>query len=152
MVDTESLFGDPEAAFPIETAEKELFFSSSLKHRDANELNMYNCGVRFGELKDWPARTLLLSPVIETGDESLDDAQEALTHAAGVVLNYLIEANIPHNILVADEGMTMYIIPRKFDLLLESDVNFYTSFESLCGFIKYKTEAGYENAAGPELE
>jgi hypothetical protein len=152
MVDTESLFGDPEATFPIETAEKELFFQSSLKHKDANELNMYNCGVRFGELKEWPAKTLLLSPVIETGDESLDDAQEALTHAAGVVLNYLIEANIPHNILIADEGMTMYIIPRKFDMLLEGDVNFYTSFETLCGFIKYKTSSGFENSNGQEIE
>jgi len=74
-----------------------------------------------------------------------------LTHAAGVILNYLIEANIPHNILIADEGMTLYIIPRKFDLLLEGDVNFYTSFESLCGFVKYKTESAFESAEGPEL-
>lgn len=58
------------------------------------------------------------------------------------MLNHLIEANIPHNILIADEGMTMYIIPRKFDMLIEG-VQFFTSFESLCGFVKFKNEQAY---------
>jgi len=102
---------------------------------------MYNCAVRFGELgEEWPLRTLVLSPDIDETNEdaSLEDAQEALSHTAGIVLNYLIDLNIPHNILIADEGMTIYIIPRKFDLLIEN-VSFYTSFESLCGFVKCKT-------------
>jgi len=51
----------------------------------------------------------------------------------------MIEDNTPHNLLVTDEGMTVYIIPRKFDMLIEN-VPFYTSFESLCGFIKFKTQ------------
>ena len=104
---------------------------------------MFNCGVRFGEVLGWPVRTLLLSPQIEEDENTeLEDAQEALAHAAGVVLNHLIEANIPHNILVADEGMTLYIIPRKFDMLIEN-VQFFTSFESLCGFVKFKNEQAY---------
>ena len=59
-------------------------------------------------------------------------------------MNYLIDKNIPHNILIADEGMTLYIIPRKFDLLIEN-VNFFTSFETLCGFVKCKVENAYKN-------
>ena len=105
---------------------------------------MYNCGVRFGEIQGWPVKTIVLSPDIgQESDASLEDAQEALAHAAGVVLNYLIDKNIPHNILIADEGMTLYIIPRKFDLLIEN-VNFFTSFETLCGFIKCKMEIVYK--------
>lgn len=105
---------------------------------------MYNCGVRFGELTGWAVKTLVLSPDITSESEvSLEDAQEALAHAAGVVLNYLIDKNIPHNILIADEGMTLYILPRKFDLLIEN-VNFFTSFETLCGFIKCKVEQTYK--------
>jgi hypothetical protein len=34
LVDTEALFNDAEAMFPIEMAAKELFFHSSLKHTD----------------------------------------------------------------------------------------------------------------------
>ena len=106
---------------------------------------MYSCGVRFGEVKGWPVHTLVLSPDISGESEAtLEDAQEALAHTAGVVLNYMIDKNIPHNVLVSDEGMTLYIIPRKFDLLIEN-VNFFTSFESLCGFIKCKVELGYKS-------
>ncbi len=105
---------------------------------------MYQCGVRFGEvLGGWPVHTLVLSPDVQGDEVSLEDAQESLAHATGVVLNHLIDKNLPHNILIADEGMTIYIIPRKFDLLIEG-VNFFTSFETLCGFIKCKNEAGYK--------
>ena len=86
-----------------------------------------------------------MSPDIDESNQeaSLEDAQEALAHTAGIVLNYLIDQNIPHNILIADEGMTLYIIPRKFDLLIEN-VSFFTSFETLCGFVKYKTHQAFE--------
>jgi hypothetical protein len=47
--------------------------------------------------------------------------------------------------LVADEGMTVYLIPRKFDMLIEG-VQFFTSFESLCGMIKFKNEQAYKGA------
>ena len=133
------LDGSP-ACFPIETAEKSLFYRTNLKHKNEDEVNMYNCGVRFGEVLNWPVRALVISPDISpSSDASLEDAQEALAHAAGVVLNYLIDKNIPHNMLIADEGMTLYLIPRKFDLLIEN-VSFGTGFETLCGFIKVKIE------------
>ena len=73
-----------------------------------------------------------------------------MAHATGVVLNHLIDKNIPHNILIADEGMTIYIIPRKFDLLIEG-VNFFTSFESLCGFIKCKNESNFKSMKQEDL-
>lgn len=66
-------------------------------------------------------------------------------------MNYLIDLNIPHNLLVADEGMTIYIIPRKFDLLIEN-VSFFTSFETLCGFLKCKTEVAYNGATTDKIE
>lgn len=69
-----------------------------------------------------------------------------MAHATGVVINHLIDANIPHNMLVADEGMTVYLTPRKFDMLIEG-VQFFTSFESLCGMIKFKNEQAYKSAS-----
>lgn len=133
--------------YPIELSNKKLFFRTTLQHLNKEEINMYNCAVRFGELTNWPVKTLILSPDIDESNEeaSLEDAQEALSHTAGIVLNYLIDQNIPHNILIADEGMTLYIIPRKFDLLIDN-VQFFTSFETLCGFIKFKTEQAYTEA------
>ena len=57
----------------------------------------------------------------------------------------MIDANIPHNVLITDEGMTVYVIPRKFDMLIEN-VGFFTSFESLCGFVKLKTKKQFDDA------
>jgi len=150
LLHTDALFGADCEMFPIESADKELFFKSTLKHKSEDEINMYNCGVRFGEVKGWPLQTLLISPDITDESTSLEEAQEALAHAAGVVLNYMIDQNIPHNILVADEGMTFYIIPRKFDMLIES-VQFFTSFESLCGMIKFKTETAFQSAQAVDI-
>lgn len=131
--------------FPIEAAAKKLFFKTDLKHKSADEINMYNCGVRFGEVLNWPLKALVISPDIADESTSLEDAQEALAHACGVVVNYLIDQNLPHNMLVADEGMTVYLVPRKFDMLIEN-VSFFSSFETLCGFIKFKNESAYNNA------
>jgi hypothetical protein len=153
LVHADLLFQDAnqQSVFPIENAEKKLFFRSNLKHRSKDEVNMYNCGVRFGEVLGWPVRTLVLSPEITNESEaSLEDAQESLAHAAGVVFNYLIDKNIPHNLLIADEGMTMYILPRKFDLLIEN-VNFFTSFETLCGLVKCKVETSFKSLKHDEF-
>lgn len=60
--------GDNDPVFPIELASKKLFFRTTLQHKNKEEINMYNCPVRFGELgEDWPMKCLLLSPDI--GDD-----------------------------------------------------------------------------------
>ena len=76
--------------FPIENAEKRLFFRSSLKHKDEGEVNMYSCGVRLGELIGWPVRALVLSPDIsgESEGASLEDAQEAISHTCSLNTTY----------------------------------------------------------------
>ena len=51
---------------------------------------------------------------------------------------------------MADEGMTLYIIPRKFDLLIEN-IQFFTSFETLCGFIKFKTQKAYNDMTASDI-
>lgn len=150
LLNADSLF-DGKEVFPIETADKKLFFKTDLKHKSADEINMYNCGVRFGEVFNWPLKALLISPDIADESTSLEDAQEALAHAVGVVVNYLIDQNMPHNMLIADEGMTVFLIPRKFDMLIEN-VSFFTSFETLCGFIKFKNEQAYGNATWSSVD
>ncbi len=89
--------------FPIEAMPKRLFFGTSLQHKNSAELNMYSVGVRFGEVLDWPLKAIVISPEIdETKQQTLEDAQESLAHAAGSVFNLLIDQNLPHNVLLAD--------------------------------------------------
>lgn len=155
MLSMDQLFDgmDDLDTFPIENTPKKLFFKSSLKHKSSEELNMYNVGFRMGALPQWPVKTLIVSPDVAThnGEQpSLEEAQEALAHAVGVVLNYFIDNNQPHNLLIADEGMTVYIIPRKFDMLIDN-LTFFTSFETLCGFIKCKTENTFESITSKDF-
>lgn len=150
LLETDKLFAEPRN-LPIENADKRMFFKTSLKHKKSDEINMYNCGVRFGELVNFPVRALLISPSIESEETSLEDAQEALAHSVGVVLNHLIDSNTPHNLLVTDEGMTVYVIPRHFDMMLES-CSFFTSFECLCGYVKFRNETAFRAAEEQSVE
>ena len=74
VLDCENLLGEGMEAFPIEMADKAAFFKTSLKHKSPDEINMYNCGVRFGEVVGWPMQALLISPEIESDETSLEDA------------------------------------------------------------------------------
>ena len=56
---------------------------------------------------------------------------------AGAVLATLVGKNIPHNMMIADSGFKIFVIPRKFDLLIE-DSRFFTTFSDLCGVVKCK--------------
>ena len=63
LVSVDNLFGDMNSltGFPIENCPKKLFFKTSLKHNSSDEVEMYNCGVRFGEVLNWPLHTLVLN-------------------------------------------------------------------------------------------
>ena len=50
VLNTDNLFGESYEMFPIEMADKAAFFKTTLKHKSADEINMYNCGIRFGEV------------------------------------------------------------------------------------------------------
>lgn len=74
VLTTNNLFGSKDKNFPIEDADKNLFFKSTLKHINNDEINMYNCGIRFGEVLNYPLRALLISPDISSDETSLEDA------------------------------------------------------------------------------
>jgi len=137
-------------AFPIEKAGKKVFMKSSLKHKK-EDIQMHTVGIKMGEVVGWPVRSFVISPDIqEDSEQGLEEALDSLTHCVGVILNHLIDRNIPHHILITDEGMTMYVIPRKFDLIIEN-VTFFTSFETLCGFVRCKTESSYKGMDAAEF-
>lgn len=73
VLTTNNLFGN-DKNLPIEDADKNLFFKSTLKHINNDEINMYNCGIRFGEVLNYPLRALLISPDINSDETSLEDA------------------------------------------------------------------------------
>jgi hypothetical protein len=71
---TDNMYGSQNQKMAIESADKKLFYKSNLKHKDTDEINMYNCGIRFGEVTNYPLRALLISPEIQSEETSLEDA------------------------------------------------------------------------------
>ena len=124
------------APFPIERAVTRAVDQSVSKKRRASE-------VIVSELVDYPVRAL----VFEAGDD-LDD----LAAVVGTACQRLAAVNQPHNLIIADEGARVFLIPQCFaerqvkgeipEAILESQVN-PAAFE-IAGHIPLKRNQDYE--------
>lgn len=100
-------------------------------------------GVIFEETVDYPLNVLVLKPDLADSTTSIEDAHESLAHVAGVFVNHMVEKNIPHNMLISDDGLTFYIIPRKFDISVDENT-YYSGWSDLTGLIKCVDETIFE--------
>lgn len=155
LLSTNNVFSEVEDVeqFPIETSPLIKFLDSTLQHKSEDEINMYNVGVEFYTTEEWPIKSFVVKPLKREEDESKEeentfgesrDPTASVAHAVGGILNILIDSNIPHNLLISEQGETVYILPRKFDLLINA-ANFSTEFNDLCGLVKCKDEKTFEN-------
>lgn len=137
--------------FPIETTPVTKFLDSTLQHKSEDEINMYSIGVEFYTTDEWPVKTFVIKPLkgenkeneVENALDEAADPTNSVAHAVGVLLNILIDSNIPHNLLISEQGEVVYVIPRKFDLLINA-AHYSTEFNDLCGLVKCKDEKTFE--------
>ena len=45
-------------------------------------------------------------------DVDLSEIHTSLAYVAGTITNLLLDKNIPHNILISNQGKNIFIIPR----------------------------------------
>jgi len=133
----------PDSRFPVELAARKKVYHTSLKHKNSEEINLLTVGVIFEETVDYPLNILVLKPDMTDSTNSIEDAHESLAHVAGVFVNHMVEKNIPHNMLISDEGLTFYIIPRKFDISVDENT-YYSGWSDLTGLIKCVDETIFE--------
>lgn len=154
LLSTNNVFSEVEEVekFPIENTSLIKFLDSTLQHKSTDEINMYSIGVEFYLTEEWPVKAFVVKPFKKNTEEvetegtfgEASDPTASVAHAVGVILNILIDSNIPHNLLISEQGETVYVIPRKFDLLINA-ANFSTEFNDLCGLVKCKDEKTFEN-------
>jgi hypothetical protein len=72
------------------------------------------------ETFNYPVDCIILQPQEEVKEDNIDQAQESLCHVCGVITSIFVDKNIPHNLLMSDNGMSFYIIPRKWHPFEES--------------------------------
>ncbi len=67
------------------------------------------------EVQSMAVPTIILQPRDTITPENVDQAQESLSHVCAAITDLLAAQGIAYNLLIADRGMTFYLLPRRKD-------------------------------------
>ncbi|OMJ75228.1 hypothetical protein SteCoe_25667 [Stentor coeruleus] len=136
------LFTESFGGFPIEASQRNLLIETSLQHKNADEINMFSVGVRLYQI-DHPAKCLMICPSTEVNESNMSDGTESVGNVTGMVVNNLIENNVPHSIMVTGDKLEVYVFPRTF----QSDFSVgKASFLDFCGVVCTHKEEFFNGA------
>ena len=68
--------------------------------------------------------------------------EDSIAHVVDTILAILLEKEVPHNLLISNEGKTIYVIPRKFH---QSELIFNTCWNDICGLPTFKEEEKFNS-------
>lgn len=78
--------------------------------------------------------------ILKTKEEDATSPEDSIAHVVDTILALLIEKEVPHNLLISNEGKTIYVIPRKFH---QSELTINTCWNDICGLPSFKEEDKY---------
>ena len=78
----------------------------------------------------------------KTSNDEIVSLEDSISHVVDTILAILLEKEIPHNLLISNEGRTIYVIPRKFH---QSELVFNTCWNDICGLPTFKEEEKFNN-------
>ena len=107
------VFTDAFDGLPVEKSPRKLLIESSLQHKNTDEINMFSIGVRLFEV-EYPAKCLVVSPAMDINDANVSDGTESVGNVTGMIVNNLIENNIPHSLMITSDKLEVYIFPRAY--------------------------------------
>jgi hypothetical protein len=125
---------------PVEYEAMEDIMTSTLKHKKSGEIDMFSVGVKLQRLNNYPARCIVVRPEGAIEEQQVSDATDSIGSVAGMILNYMVENNIPHSLLVADNGLAVYIFPRNFSSTTSNEAGFL----EMSGLFRPTSASGYE--------
>jgi hypothetical protein len=75
-------------------------------------------GVVVNEITEQGVFALVLRPYQKPGEKlELAEVTNSLSFVFGIVANELIELNLPHTLLISDDGQSIYVCVREFSTL-----------------------------------
>lgn len=140
---------------PIEQRNTKLLFSTQLKHKNETEISMFD------------GTTLIKASVINEpfncwkiecnqnqyqNNElaSIENTyQNSISHLANIILTKLIDKEIPHNLILTNQGTTFYLIPRKFE---DKKHIINSCWNDLAGLITCKDEKTFNEITPEKVE
>lgn len=78
-----------------------------------------------------------------TSDCDEGAVQNSIANCVNLILTDLIDAEIPHNLLISDKGHTFYVIPRQFD---DANLPLNTCWNDVSGVITVRDKNLFDGA------
>lgn len=101
------------------------------------------------ELEDYPVHAFVVTPADPKAD--IAEIFSSLSFAAGAIINFFIDLDIPHNMMIADKGQTIYIIPRKFEREFK-DFNIHASWLEIAGLAVSRSKDAHQAMTAESFE
>jgi len=129
---------------PIELADKSLLFSSNFQPKDETELSMFDTNVKFSLFLIYtPVKAFRIEVTEKTQTEDKLFLQNSISNGINLILSHLIEDELPHNVIITENGCVAYVIPRQFDNMINYlPVN--SCWNDVAGLVTFKNEVEFE--------
>ena len=147
-------FANEIKTLPIEQRNSSLIFETKLKYKNEKEISMFDgtTNLKVSEIKEplecWKIECILNQE--QSGEISAMENlfQNSISHLVNLILTKLIDKQIPHNIVITNQGRTFYVIPRKFE---NEKHKINTCWNDLAGLVTCKEENTFDSITENEI-
>ena len=148
-------FGTEISVLPIEERSSNLLFETKLKYKNEKEISMFDgtTTLKVSEIKEplicWKIECILNQE--NSGEISAMENlfQNSISHLVNLILSKLIDKEIPHNMVMTNQGRTFYLIPRKFE---NKKHKINTCWNDLAGLITCKEQKTFDEIKEDEID
>ncbi len=139
---------------PIECRNSVPLFEKKLKYKNEKEISMFdgtttiNVNIIKEPLICWKIEARINKE--ENSDISAMENlfQNSISHIVNLLLSKLIDKEIPHNIIMTNQGKTFYVIPRKFE---DKKQKYNSCWNDLSGLITCKDQKSFDEINEEEI-
>ena len=147
-------FGNEINKLPIESRISNPLFETKLKYKNETEISMFdgtttiNVSIIKEPLICWKIEARINKE--ENSDISAMENlfQNSISHIVNLLLSKLIDKEIPHNIIMTNQGKTFYVIPRKFE---DKKQKYNSCWNDLSGLITCKDQKSFDEINEEEI-
>ena len=148
-------FGTEITVLPIEERSSNLLFETKLKYKNEKEISMFDgtTTLKVSEIKEplicWKIECILNQE--NNGEISAMENlfQNSISHLVNLILSKLIDKEMPHNMVITNQGRTFYLIPRKFE---NKKHKINTCWNDLAGLITCKEQKTFDEIKEDEID
>ena len=148
-------FGTEISVLPIEERSSNLLFETKLKYKNEKEISMFDgtTTLKVSEIKEplicWKIECILNQE--NNGEISAMENlfQNSISHLVNLILSKLIDKEMPHNMVITNQGRTFYLIPRKFE---NKKHKINTCWNDLAGLITCKEQKTFDEIKEDEID